>query len=76
MRPNLASMSVGGPKRKRSLPSRGTRTRFPSLRTEICPTRSFYYDPDTYEVNLKTQTCIACGSCITACPTKAIKLTL
>ena len=42
----------------------------------ICPTRSFYYDPDTYEVNLKTQTCIACGSCITACPTKAIKLTL
>lgn len=42
----------------------------------VCPTRSFYLDPDTFKVELKTQTCIACGGCITACPTNAIRLSL
>ena len=42
----------------------------------VCPTRSFYHDPDTFEVKLRIETCIACGACITACSTNAIKLTL
>ena len=42
----------------------------------VCPTRSFYLDPETFEVKLKTDTCVACGACITACSTHAIKLSL
>lgn len=42
----------------------------------VCPTKSFYYDKETFEVHLNTETCVACGSCITACSTKAVKLTL
>jgi NAD-dependent dihydropyrimidine dehydrogenase PreA subunit len=42
----------------------------------VCPTKSFTYDPVTYEVHLNIDTCIACGSCLTACPTKAVTLSL
>lgn len=42
----------------------------------VCPTKSFYIDPDTFEVKLKTDTCVACGACITACTTNAIRLSL
>lgn len=40
----------------------------------ICPTRSFYHDPETWDVKLNTDVCIACGSCISACSVKALKL--
>ncbi len=42
----------------------------------ICPTKSFTYDPVTWEVHLDIDTCIACGSCINCCPVKALKLNI
>lgn len=42
----------------------------------ICPTKSFTFDPKTWEVHLNYESCIACGSCLSSCPTHAVTLTL
>ncbi len=42
----------------------------------MCPTRSFTFDPVTWDVHLDIDTCIACGSCINSCPVKALKLNI
>ena len=42
----------------------------------ICPSKSFTYDPETWEVHLDIDTCIACGSCVTSCSVKALKLNI
>ena len=42
----------------------------------LCPTKSIFYDQETKEVRLNTDTCIACGSCINSCAVKAIQLEL
>ena len=41
-----------------------------------CPTRSFAFDPVTWEVHLDIDTCIACGSYIDSCSVKALKLNI
>lgn len=40
----------------------------------VCPTKSFKFDPETWEVKLNFETCIACGCCLTSCPTHAVDL--
>ena len=42
----------------------------------LCPTKSFTFDPVTWEVHLDIDTCIACGSCINSCPVKALRLNI
>ena len=42
----------------------------------VCPTKSFSFDPETFEVKLNIEKCVACGSCLSACSTHAVTLTL
>ncbi len=40
----------------------------------VCPTKSFKFNPETWEVELVIETCVACGACLTSCPTHAVDL--
>ncbi|NLL95394.1 MAG: 4Fe-4S dicluster domain-containing protein [Thermoplasmatales archaeon] len=42
----------------------------------VCPTKSFKFNPETWEIELAMETCVACGACLTACPTHALEIQL